>query len=138
MVKQQVASQIKVRDFSAAKLSIEPSDAASWADVRTQLITEAKDALRSELELELASATGESTVETVRADFARRERLVEHGIDSKQHTFSATFDLQYNFLASKHATAATPFPQQPHSPHCRPVGSPTRVVAFRLARVCTE
>ena len=77
MVKQQVESQIKVRDFTSAKLSIEPADAASWSDVRTSLITESKDRLRSELELELAGATGESALESIRNNFARRERLIE-------------------------------------------------------------
>jgi hypothetical protein len=31
-VQQQVASQIKVRDFSNAKLTLEPADATSWSD----------------------------------------------------------------------------------------------------------
>ena len=99
MVKTQVESQIKVRDFTSAKLSIEPADAASWSDVRTQLITEAKDRLRSELELELAGATGEAALEEIRTSFARRERLIEHTVDTTPHTFTATIDADYNFLA---------------------------------------
>mgnify|MGYP004081517257 CR=1 FL=1 len=56
-------------------------------------------ALRSELELELAGATGESALESIRTNFTRRERLIEHEIDTTPHTFSATIDADYNFLA---------------------------------------
>ena len=38
LVQSQVSSQIKVRDFSSAKISIQPADCASWSDVRTDLI----------------------------------------------------------------------------------------------------
>jgi hypothetical protein len=99
MVKAQVESQIKVRDFTAAKLQIEPADSASWSDVRTGLIAEAKASLRSELELELAAAADDSAIEGLRADFSRRERLIEHSVDSKVHNFSAVVDVEYNFLA---------------------------------------
>ena len=99
MVKQQVESQIKVRDLSAAKLEIEPADATSWNDVRTELIAERKAALRSELEVELGAAADESAVEEIRSRFARKERLIEHDVDTEVHTFSATIDLDYNFLA---------------------------------------
>ena len=65
MVKQQVESQIKVRDLSAARLVIEPADQTSWNDVRTELIAERKAALRSELEVELGAAADESAVEEI-------------------------------------------------------------------------
>lgn len=99
MVQSQVSAQIKVRDFTAAKLSIEPADAASWSDVRTQLISEAQATLRSELQLELAAATDEAAVESIRTEYSRKERLLEHEIDSRVHTFSCTIDTSYNFLA---------------------------------------
>tara|TARA_B110000444_G_scaffold242499_1_gene259873 strand:- start:177 stop:512 length:336 start_codon:yes stop_codon:yes gene_type:complete len=93
MVKTQVESQIKVRDFTGARLSIEPADHSSWSDVRTALIAEAKSALRSELEVELAAAADDNTVEELRHAFSKRERLIEHGVDSKMHTFSCTIDV---------------------------------------------
>ena len=99
MVKQQVESQIKVRDLSNAKLSIEPADSTSWSDVRTDLIAESKNKLRAELELELAAAPSEAGVEALRSAFSVRERRLEHDVDSKIHTFSATVDVEYNFLA---------------------------------------
>ena len=88
-----------MRDFSGAKLSIEPSEHGSWSDVRTALIAEEKAALRSELEIELGAASDEAAVEQLRTDFSARERRIEHTVDSKIHTFSATIDCEYNFLA---------------------------------------
>ena len=99
MVQNQVSAQIKVRDFTAARLSIEPADAASWSDVRTQLISEAQATHRSELQLELAACKNETAVEATRNEFSRRERLIEHQIDSRVHNFSCTLDTSYNFLA---------------------------------------
>ena len=100
LVKSQVESQIKVRDFSNAKLTIQPSDATSWSDVRSELLAERKAALRGELESELAAMSEDDDLEGLRASFAKRERQIEHEIDSTVHTFSASFELKYNFLVS--------------------------------------
>jgi hypothetical protein len=95
MVQQQVSSQIKVRDLSAAKLSIAPSDATSWSEARTELLSEAKAKLRSELETELSTAGGDADMEAIRAKFTKQEAKIEHEIDSHVHTFSATLDIEY-------------------------------------------
>jgi hypothetical protein len=99
LVQSQVSSQIKVRDFSNAKISIQPADCASWSDVRTDLIAEAKSALRSELEAEIAGAAGPEEIEDLRALFNARERKIETNVDGKIYNFSATLDVAYNFLA---------------------------------------
>jgi hypothetical protein len=99
LVQSQVSSQIKVRDFSGAKVSIQPSDTASWSDVRTDLIAEAKSALRSELEAEIAGAANPDEIEALRLAFNKRERSIETSVDSRVHTFSAILDVSYNFLA---------------------------------------
>jgi hypothetical protein len=99
VVQQQVASQIKVRDFSNAKLTISPADSTSWADVRTELIAEKKAALRAELECHLAANTDESDIQAIRRKFSAKERAIEAAVDSEVHTFSATIDVEYNFLA---------------------------------------
>jgi hypothetical protein len=51
--------------------------------VRTELIAEAKNALRSELEMELGAAADEAAVETIRKTFSAKERAIETSIDSK-------------------------------------------------------
>ena len=92
-------SQIKVRDMSNAKLTIHPADYTTWSDARTALITEKKNALRSELEGDLAALTSHDKIEETRQKFNEKERKIEHEIDHTVHTFSATLDVGYNFLA---------------------------------------
>merc|ERR1712195_207989 len=76
MVKQQVESQIKVRDLSHTSVSIAPADYSSWHDVRTELMSEAKTGFK--------------------AAFHQEERAIEHMIDHEVHTFSASVDVSYN------------------------------------------
>ena len=66
------APQIKVRDMSAAKITIQPADHTSWSDVRTELIAEKKAALRSELETELVALSDEGDIEKLRTSFSAR------------------------------------------------------------------
>lgn len=42
LVKTQVDSQIKVRDFSRAQVSIQPAEFGSWSEARNELMVEAK------------------------------------------------------------------------------------------------
>jgi hypothetical protein len=85
MVQQQVASQIKVRDLSAAKLTISPADATSWSEARTEMISEAKSLLRSSLETELSAAAG-SQLDEIRERYNKKEARLEHDIDSRVYT----------------------------------------------------
>lgn len=49
VVKTQVESQIKVRDFSRASVSISPAEFGSWSDARAELLTEAKRPLKAQV-----------------------------------------------------------------------------------------
>ena len=99
MVKAQVESQIKVRDMSAAKISIQPATHATWTEARTELISEQKTKLRAELESELSATTNEAAIEGLRDEFNRKERAIETDVDNTVHTFSATLEIDYNFLS---------------------------------------
>jgi hypothetical protein len=44
------------------------------------MITEAKSALRAELEMELGAAADEAAVQKLRDEFSRRERAIEHNV----------------------------------------------------------
>lgn len=87
MVKQQVASQIKVRDFSQTKITIAPAEFSSWQEARTELMSERKRGLRAEMEAELGAVQGEnaeatkSEADKLRVKFNLKEREVEHEID---------------------------------------------------------
>lgn len=87
---------LQVRDLSSAKVTISPSETTSWADARNELVSEAKAAMRAELETALSAAAGEADIEVLRKDFAKREALIEHEIDSRVHTFSMSMNLTYN------------------------------------------
>ena len=99
VVRTQVESQIKVRDLSAAKLTISPAGHSSWSEARTDLVSERKTALRAKLEAELGATTNESSIEKVRAKFNIDERAIECEVDNTVYTFSATLDIDYNFLS---------------------------------------
>merc|ERR1719443_1717038 len=81
LVKNQVESQIKVRDMSRAQVSIAPADYASWDDARADLLSEAKRPLKAMLEAELAGAADESAAREIRAGYEAKERSIEHEID---------------------------------------------------------
>ena len=85
MVQQQVSSQIKVRDLSAAKLTISPSDTTSWQEARTELLSEAKNHLRAELETKLAATKSDADLDKVKKEFVLKEAMLEHEIDSTVH-----------------------------------------------------
>jgi len=99
MVKAQVESQIKVRDLSAAKLSISPANHSSWAEARTDLVSENKTRLRAELEAELSGCSDETEIENTRNLFHAKERGVEAMVDNTIFAFSCTLDIDYNFLS---------------------------------------
>ena len=87
-----------VRDLSHTSASISPADYASWHDVRTELMSEAKKGFKARVEAEMAAAAGENLSE-LKAAFSQEERAIEHDIDHTVHTFSATVDVAYNFLS---------------------------------------
>jgi len=99
MVKAQVESQIKVRDLSAAKITIAPAGHSSWSEARTDLVSERKTKLRAELEAELGATSDETAIEEIRKTFNAKERAIETDVDNTVYTFSATLDIDYNFLS---------------------------------------
>ena len=81
MVKQQVESQIKVRDFSRTSVTLEPAEYSSWSEARNELMAEAKNSLRAKLESELGAKVGdESAIAGLKSEFEQKERDLEHSI----------------------------------------------------------
>lgn len=102
-------------------MSIAPADYASWHDVRTELMAEAKTGFKARVEAELAAGTlaachhpvttlprptttlpipaGGENLDELKAAFQQEERAIEHQIDHTVHTFSASVDVSYNFLS---------------------------------------
>jgi hypothetical protein len=101
---QQVESQIKVRDLSAAKLTISPAGHSSWSEARTDLVSERKTKLRAELEAELGATTDESEIEALRTSFNAKERSIETEVDNTVYTFSATLDIVWLKISNSSPT----------------------------------
>ena len=99
LVKTQVESQIKVRDFSRASVSIAPADFASWDDARASLLTTAKAPLKSQLQAELAAASDDAEKTKIRDAFAQREAAIEAEIDHKNLDLHLSLGISYNFLS---------------------------------------
>lgn len=87
-----------VRDLSHTSVSISPADYSNWHDVRTELMSEAKVGFKARVETELAAANGQN-LDDLKIAFQKEEREIEHAIDHKVHTFSASVDVSYNFLS---------------------------------------
>ena len=103
MVKSQVASQIKVRDFSEAQVSIAPAECASWQELRTQLMQEAKRGLKAKLEAEMGAIVGtDESAEEVEVKF---KFATEGGEGDAMYLLGAWYQLGMNGLAVDKAQA---------------------------------
>ena len=58
-------SQIKVRDFSRAQVTLQPAEYASWSEARSELMVEAKKPHKLQFQAELAASPDEATSEEV-------------------------------------------------------------------------
>jgi len=98
LVKTQVESQIKVRDFSRASVTITPAEFASWADARAELLTEAKRPFKAQFQAEMAVSPSEEHTLKLRTAFDQREKAIEHEIDHKPLEMHLSLGVSYNFL----------------------------------------
>lgn len=118
-------SQIKVRDFSRAQVTLQPAEFSSWGDARAEMMIEAKRCaatiaplplqpfpapahaalrdtrrpLKAQLQAELGAAASDEDRESITAAFASREKALEHDLDHKPMDVHMTLDLSYNFLS---------------------------------------
>ena len=95
----EVESQIKVRDFSRAEVSITPAEFGSWDEARSELLKEAKRPLKAQLDAELATAADDAAVKECRDAFAQREAAIEHDIDHEPLEMHLQLGVAYNFLS---------------------------------------
>jgi len=98
-VKTQVQSQIKVRDFTNASVSIQPADYSSWDSARAELMLEKKRPHKAKLEAALAAALNEDERETLRAAYTSTERELENAIDNTPFDLHLSLGVSYNFLS---------------------------------------
>lgn len=103
MVQQQVASQIRVRDFSGASISIAPAEHSSWGAVRESQVAERLAPLRRQLKLDLAAAQDDEAQKDIRAAFTLQQAAIEHDVDYTKHEINLEVQVQYNFLSNTSA-----------------------------------
>ena len=96
----QVESQIKVRDFSHAQVSIHPAEFAGWSEARSQMMLEAKRPLKAQLASDLRDAS-EDDHAGIRANYAKKESMIETEIDNRPLEVAMELEVQYNFLSKK-------------------------------------
>ena len=99
LVRTQVESQIKVRDFSRAQVSIQPAEFGNWAEARSELMVEAKRPPKAQLTAELGNASNESEMAEICQAFEAREKALEHEIDHKPLEMHMSLAVSYNFLS---------------------------------------
>lgn len=93
-------SQIKVRDFSRASVSIAPAEFAGWSEARNEMMVEAKRPLKAQLAAELREAP-EGDAQKIRDAFAKKETMIENEIDNRPLEVAMELEVQYNFLSGK-------------------------------------
>jgi hypothetical protein len=99
LVKTQVDSQIKVRDFSRAQVSIQPAEFGSWSEARNELMVEAKRPLKAQMSAEVSNAGSEAEATAIRAKYEAAEAAIEHDIDHKPLEMHMSLAVAYNFLS---------------------------------------
>lgn len=99
LVKTQVESQIKVRNFSRASVTLQPAEYASWGDARAEMMVELKRPLKAQLAAELGAAADDVHRDEITAAFAAREKALEHDLDHKPMDVHLSLDVSYNFLS---------------------------------------
>lgn len=97
LVKSQVESQIKVRDFSSAQVTLMPAEHSSWAEAKSALVMEAKRAPKARFQAELAAAA-DADKERVQMEFGKLEREIENKVEHEIRDFHAEISISYNFL----------------------------------------
>ena len=102
VVRAQVESQVRVRDFSKFSVSISPSDHASWQSAMETLTAEATKPLKADRQRALASL-GTSDVEgraKVNARFDDLEHVATNKVQSTPLEFHIEAQVKYNFMSA--------------------------------------
>jgi len=93
-------------------VSIAPADYASWHDVRTELMAEAKTGFKARVESELAAAGGEN-LDELKAAFQQEERAIEHQVRCLQTSYSRPHEHVPDSLTLN----PSPYADRPHRTH---------------------
>lgn len=101
VVRSQVESQVRVRDFSKFSVSISPSDHASWQAAMEQLTAEHVRPIKSDRTRALAAADkGDSgMIAKINAKYDDMEHSATQKIQNTPMEFHIEAEIKYNFMA---------------------------------------
>lgn len=97
IVKQQVAAQVRVRDYTRAQISLVPSEFATWQNAMESLTADALKPLKEARRRELAAA-GDDAKQTVAAKFDDLEHDAVAAVHHKPLEFHVSLEHMYNFM----------------------------------------
>jgi hypothetical protein len=99
LVKTQVASQIKVRDFSKMGVTIQPAEYSSWQEARTALILAGKKPLKAKMHAEISACADDAQADKIREEYNKKMTGVEHDVDHSTYEMHMQLGCDYNFLS---------------------------------------
>lgn len=105
MVQQQVASQIRVRDFTKAEVSISPAEHGSWEAAREALVSERMVSVQRDHSAAIAAAASDELVAELTEKFKDQQSAIEAAVDEEKHEIHLELQADYNFLSSGNGRA---------------------------------
>ncbi len=99
LVQRQVSAQLKTRNMSDASVEIAPADYPSWSAARASMVKEQTAPLKAQLSSEIAACGDDkAAIDSLKAEFEKGQRDIEHEIDHRQMDVHMKLNLSYNFL----------------------------------------
>ena len=98
-VRAQVASQLKVKDFSELSVSVSPADHRDWKSARETLVGRATASAKAAHSVRLAELASDQEKTAEKARFRKALRDIEGAVDAMPIELSAAFTVSYNFLS---------------------------------------
>lgn len=106
LVRTQVASQVKLSDFSDFSVRIKPVNESSWEDVRSNVILGAKKPIQQERDTLLSAVVGDTPEsrneqENIRREYDRKLATTEVKMGNKPMSLLLNLGVGYNYMAQK-------------------------------------
>ena len=99
LVETQVGSQVRVRDFNAAQISIHPSNHTSWETVRRELVDDKMKPLEKQFDIDSMACPSEK-IDKLKSKLQADRVEIEARVDHTPYQIDAELDFSYNFLDS--------------------------------------
>jgi hypothetical protein len=99
VVKAQVESQVRVRDYSSANVSIHPSDNTTWQEAMEGLVLSATRPIRAEREHALRGVSAEADKQQIKTQYAAKEVEASNQVQNTPFEFHMMLTHSYDFMS---------------------------------------